>query len=72
MKKKGFYATWPQTIFLEIVMLVAIAFMWAEYLATGSLEAIKGAVFTSVIGFISSLFLMGSALGKYPLLRKIE
>ena len=73
MKKvEEIYATWPQVIFAEIVMLVAIIFMALEYLASGSLEVVKALVLVSLLGFFSSVFMMLSAMGIFPIMRMVE
>ena len=68
MGKEKAYATWPQVIFTEIVMVFVIAFMAVEFKATQSLEALKALVLVSAIGFFTSLFLILSAMEKFPIM----
>jgi len=68
MVREKVYATWPHVVFTELILLLVILFMLAEFKMTQSLEALKALVLVSVIGFVTSLFLMLSAMGKFPLM----
>ncbi len=68
MMKEKVYATWPQVIFVETTLLLAIIFVGVEYLTTEGLSAIKSLVLISLVSFTTSLYLSLSAHRIFPLM----